>query len=47
MSEFCRKCLKEVMGLDPDEYPEWLVKNGGICEGCGYKYLKEENNGSE
>jgi len=43
MAEFCRKCCKEVMGIDPDKHPEWIVENEGICEGCGYKYLKLEN----
>lgn len=27
------------MGLSPKKNKGWLVKNGGICEGCGYEYL--------
>jgi hypothetical protein len=38
MAEFCRKCLKKVMGLEPKEHPEWLVGKGGVCEECGSAY---------
>ena len=41
MAEFCEKCLKEQMGLEPKCYPEWLIIKGCICEGCGYKYLEK------
>ena len=41
MAQFCKNCLKKVMGLDNKKYPEWFVNKGDICEGCGYKYLKE------
>ena len=50
MAEFCKKCLEKEMGIKKtDKYYKlhskfWLVKEGGICEGCGYKYL---NNGDK
>jgi len=42
MAEFCEKCLRKYMGLEPKSHPEWLVSNDGICEGCGYEYLKKK-----
>jgi hypothetical protein len=42
MAEFCEKCLVKYMGLESESHPEWLVNNGGICEGCGYEYLKRK-----
>jgi len=49
MAEFCMKCCKEVMGINPDKHPEWLVRKGDLCEGCGYLYLQSSKkvNGGE
>lgn len=43
MANFCDKCLKEYMGITKKDvdYKFWLVEDGGICEGCGYDYLKD------
>lgn len=45
MAEFCEHCIKECMGFgkENENYKFWLVSNGGICEGCGYKYLEKTN----
>jgi len=44
MAEFCKYCLEREMGIKlTDKLSKgWLVKNNGICEGCGYEYLKKE-----
>ncbi len=47
MAEFCPDCLQREMGLDPEEHPEWLVEYGFICEGCGYTYLNEYDDGEQ
>lgn len=41
MAQFCKKHCKEIMGIEPEEYPEWVVKDGFICESCGWKYLEK------
>jgi hypothetical protein len=41
MAEYCWDCCEEFMG-PPEDCPEWLVADGGICEGCGLAYLYED-----
>jgi hypothetical protein len=45
MSSFCKRCLKKCLGItevDP-RVDAWLIKDGIICEGCGYAYLNRDN----
>jgi hypothetical protein len=46
MAEYCEKCIKECLGLEPNDenYEAWLVGNECICEGCGYDYLDAQDN---
>jgi len=41
MAEFCKKHIKEIMGLEPNDecYDEWLTEDS-VCEECGYDYLR-------
>ena len=47
MAKFCKNCIKREMGLKKGDkyYEDWLVQNESICEGCGYNYLKNEQEG--
>jgi hypothetical protein len=47
MAEYCKECLLKFMGVDPNQNPEWLVDDGGICEGCGYEYLDGVDDASD
>ncbi len=44
MAEFCRECVRKVMGLDPDSKlgKAWLAPYGHPCEGCVDEYLKRD-----
>lgn len=42
MAQFCKDCIKKYIGNKKNKnYDEWLVKDYGLCEGCGYEYLNK------
>ncbi len=43
MAEYCKNCIRKYLGIDKtnQNYKGWIVKKGYLCEGCGYKYLKD------
>lgn len=45
MAEFCEECFKKTFGHHPKGAVDlaWLTCTG-LCEGCGYEYLKKRYN---